>query len=447
MIPIPTNRAILLAGVILLPAAATAAYAPEWMLAAVAAALLLAIVFIVDELLASMFVGEIRISVPEVSRLTRGIESGIEMTIEQSAARGKLLKLGLALDSTIQSAQDTLLVRMPEDIAKAVVEWPCTPSERGNFHLQLAYAATASPLGLWEHRMAVPIDGAVRVYPNVQAERRNLAALFLSRDPLGLQARRFIGKGREFEQLRDYLPGDSFEDIHWKATARRGVPVTKTYQVERTQEVYVLIDSSRLSATTLKAESDALPMTNLERYINAALVLGLVAERQGDLFGLVTFDERVHRFIKARNGRAHYNACRDAIYAVEPSEQNPDFAELFSYVRLNLRKRALLIVLTNLSDPLLAESFTENVDLISRNHLVLVNMIADPEVQPVFSDQPVETVDEIYARIGGHLEWQNLQSTRQQLHLRNVDMRFVSRDALTAQLVSQYVSSKQRQLI
>ena len=87
----------------------------------------------------------------------------------------------------------------------------------------------------------------LRVYPDLRAERRQAAAVFLTRNGLGSHAQRQVGRGRDFEKLRDYVAGDSIEDISWKATARRQKPVSKVFQVERTQEVYVVIDASRLS--------------------------------------------------------------------------------------------------------------------------------------------------------------------------------------------------------
>ena len=118
--------------------------------------------------------------------------------------------------------------------------------------------------------------------------------------------------------------------------------------------------------------------SQLERFITAAMVLGLVAEKQGDLFGLLTFSDRVHGFVRARNGKAHYNVCRETLYSLETQPVNPDFEELFSFVRQRLRRRALLIILTNLDDPVLAQHFTRNLDLVTRRHLVLVNMITPP---------------------------------------------------------------------
>src|SRR5208282_4117081 len=134
--------------------------------------------------------------------------------------------------------------------------------------------------------------------------------------------------------------------IHWKATARRGKPITKVFQIEKTQEVYVIVDASRLSAREVqssrsKVQGSMLPddtqpgilnpepgTSTLERFVTAALVLGLAAERQGDLFGLLTFTDKVEKFVRAKNGKNHYSTCRDALYTLEPKIVTPDFDEL-----------------------------------------------------------------------------------------------------------------------
>lgn len=442
MMFVPTYRLIYLCAAVLLPCALAFAFIPNASLWVGVLLLLFAVGIAVDAARAYGSLDTIKVSLPAVVRATRGQQTGIDLTFEGATA--PMLHVGIGLPESVDVPQDTLYVALPPNQPRVNVNWVCTPHERGNFPLNRVYLGGASPWTLWEHRRGVPVSSVLRVYPNVQQERKTLAALFLDRSAYGVHTRRQVGKGREFEQLREYIVGDSFEDVHWKATARRGKPVTKMYQVERTQEVYVVIDSSRLSAARA---SGVAGVTHLERFINAALVLGLVAQKQGDLFGLITFDRGVNRFLKARTGRAHYNACRDAIFALTPSEENADFADLFSFIRIRLRKRALLVVLTDLGDPALAEQFCRHVNLVSRNHLVLVNAIADPEVAPVFGGGPVATADEIYTRVGGHIEWTNLQKVRQTLHVQNVALHFTAHEELSAGLVSQYMNQKRRQLL
>jgi uncharacterized protein (DUF58 family) len=304
-------------------------------------------------------------------------------------------------------------------------------------------------------RRAQRIHSEIRVYPELLRERKRLSGLFLKRG-IGIHTQRQVGKGREFEQLREYLPGDSYEDIHWKATARRGLPITKVYQIERTQQIYVIVDGSRLSArnsdplglNSIPASSEADNYTTImERFTTAALVMGLAADRQGDIFGLLAFDDQVRKFVRAKNGRAHYDVCRDALYTLQARSVTPDFGELFSFVATKIRRRALLIILTNLDDPVLAESFTAHIDLISRRHLVLVNMLKPAVVKPIFSDPSVNTVDDIYTQLGGHLLWRHFREIEKSLQRRGIGFYLLENENLCSDLVSKYLSVKRRQIL
>jgi uncharacterized protein (DUF58 family) len=351
-------------------------------------------------------------------------------------------------------------VLLPADAEQARLVWPVTPARRGNFRLRRAFLETASRLGFWVVRASVPVACEVRVYPNLLTERRKLAALFLNRGAFGVHAQRQVGKGRDFEKLREYVPGDGYDEIHWKATARRGHPVTKVFQIERTQEVYVVIDASRLSARSPAA--DSLPAVTpsqagarstgtessvLERFITSALILAQAAERQGDLFGLLTFTDKAEVFLRAKNGKQHYAACRDALYTLEAQGVTPDFDEISSFIRTRLRRRALIIFLTSLDDPVLAESFTRNMALLAGQHLLLVNMIKPPGVDPLFVRGDVTGVDDIYRHLGGHLQWHNLRELEKVLQRRGVSFRLLENEKLAAELVAQYLGVKQRQLL
>ena len=381
-------------------------------------------------------------------RLSKDRPGELDLIFKNEAPSNRLLRLGLPLPREIESPQEDLLAEIPGGGKMSRVGWPCTPRERGNYPLERCHVEGGSPLGFWSARTVLPLHTELRVYPDLMKERKNVAALFLNRGTFGIHAQRQVGKGRDFEKLREYIPGDSYEDIHWKATAKRGRPVTKIFQIERTQEIYVILDASRLSARQVTDPSNpAAHESTLERFINAALVLGLAAERQGDLFGLLTFSDRVHDFVRARNGQAHYSLCRDALYTLHPQMVTPDYDELFAFIRTRLRRRALLVFLTALDDPLLAESFDRNAGLISRQHLLLVNMIQTPGVRPLFSDDGVNRVDDLYRELGGHIHWQNLLELGKRLKQHGVQFSLVQNEKLAADVVTQYLNVKRRQLV
>jgi uncharacterized protein (DUF58 family) len=175
--------------------------------------------------------------------------------------------------------------------------------------------------------------------------------------------------------------------------------------------------------------------------------MGLAAEQQGDLFGLLTFTDRIESFVRAKNGKAHYSACRDALYLLQPKIVSPDFEELFTFLRLRLRRRALLVILTALDDPVLADGFVRNLELIRNQHLVLVNMLQPPGATPVFTQPDASSLDDLYQRLGGHLQWHKLRELEKVLKRRGVQFSQLGNERLCADLVSQYLNVKRRQLL
>jgi uncharacterized protein (DUF58 family) len=464
---VPQTRLLFWFAFIALPFAALGAAYPAALLFSIVLIVGLLALALLDAALALGRLDGISVELPEVLRASK--DRPLPIPVRLLNQRRQPLRVRFALDLPIElgAAHEDMLVTLPEGAERSRLDWACQPSKRGNFRIRRACLETESRLGFWAVRRSAPAQGEVRVYPNLIAERNQLAALFLHRGTFGLHAQRQIGKGRDFEKLREYVPGDGYDDIHWKATARRGHPVTKVFQIERTQEVYVVVDASRLSARRVVPSSgfrvpgsvtlptpgqletrNPEPGTSVfERFLTAALILGQAAEQQGDLFGVITFTDQVQTFLRARNGKVHYSACRDAIYTLEPQNITPDFDEIGAFIRTRLRRRALLLFLTSLDDPVLAESFVRNMGLLAGQHLVLVNMIQPPDAAPLFSRPDVEGIDDLYRHLGGHLQWHSLRELEKVLQRRGVKFSLLENERLASELVSQYVGVKRRQLL
>lgn len=443
---VPRTKLILWTALIVLPFAAVGATLPG----ALAISLLfiggLVSLAVFDAVLARGRLAGLRVDLPELVRLQKDRPAELELRIHNEAMEARRLRLGLALPRQIVSAEDDRIALLPAGAALSRFSWPVTPVERGQFFLERVYLEAVSPFGFWAMRASQSARAELRVYPNLFAERKNVAAVFLRRGQLGSHTLRRAGQGRDFEKLRDYVPGDSYDEIHWKASAKRGHPVTKVFQIERTQEVYVIVDASRLSGRKIAGENDRVT-TVLERFVTASLILGAAAEQQGDQFGLLTFSDRVLSFIRAKSGAAHYDACRDRLYTLQPQSVTPDFEELCSFIRLRLRKRALLIFLTALDDPMLAESFAKSVELICRQHLILVNILQPAGAAALFSDPEVEDTDALYGQLAAHYRWRNLRELENILRRRGVRFALLDAQKLAAQLVAQHAEVKGRQLV
>lgn len=464
---IPENRLIFWAAAILIPFAIAGAGGPATFTASALIIGAFLVVVIADAFTAPARLRGLRVELPPLQRLQKDFPGDLDLHIVNERRKVREVRIGLSLPREITTPSLDRMVRLPADADSAHFVWTCTPRRRGQYWLREARLEVRSVLGFWAARSTQPVSMELRVYPNLREERRQLSALFLRRQQLGEHRYRAAGQGREFEKLRDYVPGDSLSDIHWKVTAKRGRPVTKVYRVEQSHEVYVVIDASRLSARAarpvpvlageeeshppggLVADAEGkIPASVLEHSVSAALVLALAAEQQGDQFGIITFSDRVTTFLRARSGQSHYDTVRDRLYALHAESVSPDFEELCTTIRLRLRKRALLIFLTSLDDPVLADSFTKATDLLSRQHLLFVNMLAPAGAQPLFSDpEGVAEVGDLYDRLGGHLRWHALKELQLVLQRRGVRLSLIDPDRLALELVAQHAEARSRQMI
>jgi uncharacterized protein (DUF58 family) len=430
---VPSSRLVWLAALVALPAAAMAGSGRGG--AAVGAAVLgvSAAVALVDAVLGTERVAQFRIRTPAVTRLTKDVAGVFPVVLENRSGR----ELGVRV--AIEMPEGIVSKRVVEEIQASPgdtrIDWSSTGLRRGDYQLGAAHVQTVSPLGLWMARASYALAGSVRVYPNLRD--RATASLFLRTAEAGLRIRRQVGKGREFDNLRSYLPGDSFEDIHWKATARRGYPAVKLYQVEHAQEVYAVIDFSRLAARE----------GILDSYVDAALHLALVAERQGDRFGLVTFSDRTRHFVRAGRGLAHFRLCRETIYNLRPARVSPDFREVFTNLQVNLRRRALLVFFTYLDDALLAETFEREVPLLARRHLVLVNTGRTRNLKPLFTGEPPADLGALYQGLAGQMLWNRMRELKLALGNRGVRLSLVDPARIKTQVTHDYLEVKRRQAL
>lgn len=429
----PSSRLLWLAAVAAVPAATIAGLAPRLSGAGTAVLAGCAAVAAADAVLAGRRARRIQVGTAPFQRLTKDSVFRLPLTVENHSPQTLRLRLSPAMPEGVLSAQEVQTVEAVPGTVR--LDWPCTGVRRGDHELRQLHLEISSPLGFWQAQTAQKVACSLRVYPNLRD--RATASLFRRTEKAGLRKRPQVGKGREFENLRHYLPGDSFEDVQWKATARRGFPVVKLYQVEHAQEVYAVVDSSRLSARE----------GALEHCVNACLHLALVAERQGDRFGLVTFSDRPHRFVRAGRGLAHFRLCREAIYGLQPERVSPDFREVFSSLQMRLRRRALLVFFTHLDDALLAETFERDVPLLARRHIVRVQCVRPSHLKPLFAGAEPADLEAVYQGLAGQMLWNRMRELQLALHNHGVRLTLSDADRIKNQVTSDYLEVKRRQLL
>jgi uncharacterized protein (DUF58 family) len=203
----------------------------------------------------------------------------------------------------------------------------------------------------------------------------------------------WTGQGRDFERLREYQPGDNYAEIAWKSTARRAAPVTRLFQWEQKQEVYFVVDQSRASAFALdpgvSPDSDIpqerAPRRFLDLAVETALVGATVALELGDEFGLVTYAEEPKSWLRAGSGRTQFHRIRERLLNIEPLPTTADYEALFTEIRARLRRRTYLLVLGNLAERSVSDSFRRGVGLVRSSHAVLMTSILPAHARPAFS--------------------------------------------------------------
>ena len=444
----PSNQLIFWSSVVFLPLSLLAVIDPVFIVWGLGFGISFVLLISIDAFLSLRKLKMVQVLFPEVMRLSKDRSRDLKAFVLIEEKPLFLLKISLRLPEGFLTTNNDQVLKELKQGNRYPLNWSLEGRVLGRYDLTSCYLETGSIGGFWSVHSRRNISCQIRVYPNLISAQGELAGLFLNRS-LGIHARSMVGKGKDFEQLRDYIPGDNYEDIHWRATAKRNRPVTKMYQLERTQSVYVILDASRLSARRLNEsglQEDGRVTTILEKYISALLMMGRVISRQGDHFGVLTFSNRVLNFFQANSGQAHFNAVRDTLFTLKPQVVSPDFSELFTFIGTKIRHRALLIFLTNLDDPVLSENFIQKVTTINKKHLVMVNAITPRGSGELFST-PVGSTGEIYERLAGHLIWDTNFKTKKILRSHNVDYSLFDQEHLIVDMVSQYMAVKQRQIL
>jgi uncharacterized protein (DUF58 family) len=249
------------------------------------------------------------------------------------------------------------------------------PSRRGRFEPTQLVVRVEGPLGLASRQRARELPGLLRVYPSFRS--RDEAELRINRARIlevGLRSAQGLGGGTEFDQLREYSVDDEFRRIDWAATARAGKAIVRTYRAERNQTVISLLDNGR----TMAGRVDDVP--RVEHAMDAVMMLTAVATRLGDRAGLVAFDRDVRALVPPSQLRDQLGRVTEAMYRLEPALAESDYRGAFATTLARFRRRAMLVIFTDLVEQAVGETLLPALPLISRQHIVVVASVQDPEV-------------------------------------------------------------------
>jgi uncharacterized protein (DUF58 family) len=266
------------------------------------------------------------------------------------------------------------------------------PPKRGKFEFGKIGVRYLSRLKLvWCQTQTIEKQ-AVKVYPNMQRAREvELAAL--GAQSLIATNRRSIrrGEGRDFESLREYVRGDELRHLSWTATARRGKLVTRQYQIERDQTVLVALDAGRLMTGRIENES------KFDSAIQATLSLMSAAMRGGDNIGVAVFGRKIKKFLPPKRGVEQQEAALEMLHDIEPEMIEPSYARAFEFIAANLKKRAFIVILTDLVDEEGSKELLSSLKLLRPRHLPAVVTIGDRDLRQSIQTAP-DTIKELFTQ-------------------------------------------------
>lgn len=315
------------------------------------------------------------------------------------------------------------------------------PLRRGDYQFGKITMRWLGSWGLMVRQKTLDKTAPVKVYPNLHDVRRYDLLLRRNRlQEIGLRNSRQFGEGTEYERLRDYLPDDDFRRINWKATARRHRPITVEYQVERSQNIMAVLDIGRMM------QSPVANIAKLDYVVNATLLLGYVATGMGDKIGMMTFADEVHQFVAPKQGRGQFYRMLELLYAVEAQSIEPDFQRSLSYLRLKQRKRALVVIFTDLMGGISLDTLVSAVGLLAKRSLPLVVTISDPDIVATSQLQPTDSLG-VFQRSAASRLLDERRLALDTLQRRGVHTLDVPANQLSLAVIQRYLDIKRKTLL
>jgi uncharacterized protein (DUF58 family) len=369
-----------------------------------------------------------------------GVRADISYAIENRSNRPIRIGIIETPARTLRFENDELVADVPPQ-SRAKIARSVIPTSRGADELRALYVWYENPLGLIRRRVRIPAAQAIRVFPDLAAVER-YGKLHLRNRVIeaGLRRMKLRGTGTEFESLREWSDGDAFRTIDWKATARRGKLMVAQHEVERSQNVMLLLDCGRLMTPRIDTGR------KLDYAVTAALSLATIAGLASDRVGLVAFAHDILTASAPRSTRSSIARLADTLYGLEPRFEESNYARAFAYLRHHLHKRSLIVFLTDVIDPLAQATVIAEVGSLAKHHLLICVFMNDAAVSAALAQEPHTVSDAYRANVAVGLANER-RLAKAMLERAGVIIIDVPAKKLTTSLIDEYLRVKRRGLL
>jgi uncharacterized protein (DUF58 family) len=379
-------------------------------------------------------------------------ETEIELSIEN---HGKMIvecrlidDLPTALVEEPQTLRLTAFPRVP-----ARLRYRVEPKERGDWETGWLYVRYRSGLGLAERWAKAPLTQTVRVYPALRTGEEQ--QIFLARSKqIDLQLRRAQqrGLGRDFESLREYREGDDLRDLCWTATARRGSPITRQYQTERSQPVWIVLDCGRLMrarvamAQSNKNSGPAPSNSKLDHACTTAVALAQLAIYSGDRVGLLAYGQGIQQRILPGRGAAHMRQIIESLAQVKAEGAEADHLRATAVLNRLQPRRSLILWVTDLAETAMRPEVIDGALQLLRRHVLLFVAMAQPEVESIADARP-KNVEQMFRAAAAQEMAGRRELLLARLHEQGALTLDLNPEALTSTVLNQYLTVKERAMV
>lgn len=315
------------------------------------------------------------------------------------------------------------------------------PVKRGEYSFGAVNVLISSPLGFISRRFKFSNDKLVPVYPSyIQMRKYELLAISQNLQNTGIKKIRRIGHNQEFEMIKEYVSGDDFRTVNWKATARRNKLMVNQYQDERSQQVYSLIDKGRVMQMPFEG------LSLLDYAINASLVISNIAIKKSDKAGLVTFQDRISTLLPASKRNNQMSAIQETLYNQKTAFLETDYSALYMGLRRNLSQRSLLLLFTNFESLTGLQRQLPYFLKLSQQHLLVVIFFENTELKQLI-DKDAENLKSIYHKgIAEKLAYEKKLIVKE-LQKHGIQSILTPPQKLTVNTINKYLELKARSLI
>lgn len=389
-----------------------------------------------------LFNGNLRLAAHR--KLPKVLSLGDEMTVRIEL--GNLSSLPLKA-TVIDELPEQLQVRDLEIVTELAprqrksLSYPIRPTSRGAYQFGALNIYLETAIGLVQRRFIIDQAAELPVYPSIiQMKKYAQMALSVSVPAPGMRKLRRMGKSYEFDQIKQYVRGDDYRSINWRATGRRNELMVNQYEDERAQQIYCIIDKSRQMHMPFNG------LTLLDYAINATLALSNIVIQKHDRAGLITYSDKIGTALRADGKTTQLQLILQALYreSAREGENNPEL--LYFASRKFISGRSLLLLFSNFESNYALERALPTLRKISTNHLLVVVLFENTEIRDGL-EAPVANLSEIYYQSTARHFLYEKQMLAQRLRQYGIQVILTRPEELTANTIGKYLELKRRGMI